>query len=275
MTEDKKAEAHTKFQEIAFAYSILSDVARRKTYDATGSTHSAVDLDGFNWTDFYREQYSYAVSDYAITKFAKKYKKSQEEKEDILAAYEDSEGNMDGIYESVMLSDVVQDDKRFRAIIDAAIADGDVPAFDAYTKESKKARQKRLKAAGREAKEAEERARELGVYDKLFGGGDGADGGTKGKGKGKGKGKPAGSEDALAAIIQKRQGSRMSDFFAGMAKYEAETGPGKRKKRAAEEEPPSEAFQAAAAKLKKGSGTGDGSKGAKGAKTGSAKRARR
>ncbi len=152
MTEDKKAEAHTKFQEIAFAYSILSDVARRKTYDATGSTHSAVDLDGFNWTDFYREQYSDAVSDDAITKFAKKYKKSQEEKEDILAAYEDSEGNMDGIYESVMLSDVVQDDKRFRAIIDAAIADGDVPAFDAYTKESKKARQKRLKAAGREAR---------------------------------------------------------------------------------------------------------------------------
>ena len=35
--EDKDS-AHTKFQEIAFAYAILSDQRRRKRYDTTGRT---------------------------------------------------------------------------------------------------------------------------------------------------------------------------------------------------------------------------------------------
>ena len=38
---------------IAFAYAVLSDPARRKRYDETGSTsESIVDSDGFSWTDF-------------------------------------------------------------------------------------------------------------------------------------------------------------------------------------------------------------------------------
>src|SRR4051794_23280445 len=37
-TAEEKDEAHRRFQEIAFAYAILSDEKRRKRYDTTGNT---------------------------------------------------------------------------------------------------------------------------------------------------------------------------------------------------------------------------------------------
>lgn len=239
MPGDQKAAAHDKFQAIAFAYAVLSNPARRKRYDATGSTaESIVDSDGFNWSDYYREQFRDAVSADVIKKFAKKYKGSDEEKDDVLVAYEECEGDMDRVYERVMLSDVAADDERFRSIIDEAIAAEDVPAFDTYTKESKKKRAARLKAAKAEAAEAEDYAKELGVHDKLFGG-------KKGK---KAKG---GSEDDLAALIKKRQQDRSAAFLDRLAdKYGAKEGKKRGKKRAVEEEPSEEAFAAAAAKLK-------------------------
>ncbi|KAI1141521.1 DnaJ domain-containing protein [Hypoxylon sp. FL0543] len=243
VSEDKKQKAHEAFQSIAFAYAVLSDPARRKRYDETGSTsESIVDSDGFSWSDFYREQYRDAVTADAIEKFAKQYKGSDEEKDDILIAYEEHKGNMDKIYESVMLSDVLEDDERFRAIIDEAIANKDVPAFKAYTKESKKSKEARIKAAKQESTEAEEYAKELGVHDKLFG-----------KKDNKGKSKKGSSEDDLAALIRSNQKSR-SNFLDNLAaKYGATSSPKKGRKRASpEEEPSEEAFQAAAARLKKG-----------------------
>ncbi|RDA88085.1 hypothetical protein CP532_5291 [Ophiocordyceps camponoti-leonardi (nom. inval.)] len=162
--EDKKTEAHSKFQSIAFAYAVLSDPVRRKRFDATGSTaESVVDSDGFDWSDFYREQFKDAVSADAIEKFAREYKGSDEEKDDVLAAYEECQGDLDGVYERVMLSNAGSDDVRFRRIIDEAIDRGDVDAFTAYTKESKRKRAARLKAATAEEAEAEDYAKELGA----------------------------------------------------------------------------------------------------------------
>ncbi|KAK7932462.1 DnaJ domain protein [Apiospora marii] len=267
----KKQEATEKFQQIAFAYAVLSDPARRKRYDETGSTSEAiVDAEGFSWSDFYSAQFRDAISDDAIAKFAAVYKKSDEEKDDVLAAYEQGEGDMDVVYESVMLSSVLEDDARFRAIIDAAIEGEDVPAFRAYTKETKKSKNARVKAAQGEANEAEEYAKELGIHDKLFGGG-------KDKGSGSGsttktgkKGKKDASEDALAALIRKNQQSReerQGNFFADL---EAKWGGGgdgskKGKKRTHDEEmdePPEEAFAAVGAR-KKGK-TADASSGSNG-----------
>ncbi|KAJ0119480.1 hypothetical protein J7T55_013682 [Diaporthe amygdali] len=253
--EDQKEEATTAFQSIAFAYAILSDPARRKRYDATGSTsESIVDSEGFNWSEYYREQFAEAISEDAINKFAAKYKGSDEEKDDILIAYEQSKGDMDGVYESVMLSDVLVDDERFRRIIDEAIESGDVKAFKAYTKESAKSKQARVKAAQGEAQEAEDYAKELGVHDKLFGDKKGA----KGKGKSKGKDK---SEDSLAALIKSRQKDRGEDFFDHLVeKYggsSAKQSAKGRKKKVVEEEPDEAAFQAAAARLGKNKASGD------------------
>lgn len=229
---------------MAFAYAVLSDPARRKRYDTTGSTaESIVDSEGFDWSEFYREQFRDAVSSDAIEKFASKYKGSDEEKDDVLVAYEQCAGDMDALFEHVILSSVVEDEERFRAIIDQAIRDEAVPAFKAYTKEPKLKRAARLKRARSEAAEAEDYAKELGVHDQIFG--------AK---KGKKSGKAGGSEDALAALIQRRQQDRSESFFDHLeAKYGA-PGKGKKgKKRVGDEEPSEEAFQAAAAKLKNGS----------------------
>ncbi|KAF4952881.1 hypothetical protein FGADI_6376 [Fusarium gaditjirri] len=242
--QDQKDAAHEKFQAIAFAYAILSDPTRRKRYDETGSTsESIVDSEGFNWSDYYREQYKESVSGDAIEKFAKKYKGSDEEKGDVLDAYELCRGDMDALYERVILSDVLEDDERFREIIDTAIKSKKVPSFPAYTKESKKKREGRAKQARAEATEAEDYAKELGVHDKLFGG-------DKKSKKKKGKGN---SEDDLAALIQKRQQDRSESFLDHLAeKYGAKEnkGKGKGKKRPVEDEPSEEAFQAAASRLK-------------------------
>ncbi|KAI2628767.1 DnaJ domain-containing protein [Hypoxylon sp. NC1633] len=237
--EGQKKEAHETFQSIAFAYAVLSDPARRKRYDETGSTsESVVDSDGFSWSDFYREQYRDTVTTDAIEKFAKQYKGSDEEKDDILIAYEQHKGDMDKIYESVMLSDVLEDDERFREVIDEAIANKDVPAFKTYTKESKKSKAARVKAAKEESTEAEEYAKELGVHDKLFGN----------KNKKVGKAKKGSSEDDLAALIRRNQQGRGNFLDNLAAKYGAASSAKKGKKRAV----PEEAFQAAAARLKKG-----------------------
>lgn len=231
---------------------MLSDPARRKKYDATGSTsESIVDSDGFNWSDFYREQFADAISSGAIDKFAAKYKRSDEERGDVLAAYETYKGNMDGVYESVMLSDVLEDDERFRGIIDAAIESGDVKGYKAYFKESRKSKEARAKAARDEGDEAEEYAKELGVHEKLFGDKQGAGKAKKGKGKEK-------SEDALAALIRGNQAKRGESFLDSLAeKYGAVPKGKKGKKRVSEEledEPSEEAFQAAAARVFGGKG---------------------
>ncbi|CAM1501905.1 Fc.00g038890.m01.CDS01 [Cosmosporella sp. VM-42] len=241
--DNKKAKAHEIFQEIAFAYAVLSDPIRRKRYDETGSTaESIVDSEGFNWSDYYHEQYKDSISDDAIKKFAEKYKGSEEEKEDLLNAFEICEGDMDKVYELVMVSSVLEDDERFRKIIEAAIENREVPSFRVYTKESKTRREARVKKARAEAAEAEDYAKELGVHDKLFG--------DKKKKKKKGKGS---AEDDLAALIQKRQKDRSQTFLDNLAKkYGAKEPKAKKgKKRAVEEEPSEEAFQAAAAKLRK------------------------
>lgn len=145
---------------------------------------------------------------------------------------------MDKIYATVMLSDVLKDDQRIRDIIDEAIASGDVKEFKAYKTESQKSKDARVKNAQKEGKEAEEYAKELGVHDKLFGGG-------KKKAK-------KDSEADLAALIRGNQAKRGGDFLDNLAAKYGAVPKAKGKKRAIEEdEPDEEAFQAAAARLKK------------------------
>jgi DnaJ family protein C protein 9 len=247
-------DAKLKFQEIAFAYAVLSDPVRRKRYDVTGSTSESIDFDGFSWSEFYQEQFRDVVTADAIEQFAKGYKNSPEEKDDVLEAYRQSKGRWSDIYETVMLSDPLEDEDRFRTIIDDAIAKGEVEAYKAYTKETKKDKTARMKAARKEGEEALAYARELGVEEKLFG---------TGKGR-----KKESCEDALSALIKKNQAGRSSFLDQLEAKYAGNSKSSKGKKsrlRDLEDDvddahgmPSEEAFQAAAAKLKgKKSAAGD------------------
>lgn len=68
-----------------------------------------------------------------------------------------------------MLSSPLDDEERFREIIDAAIESKVVEAYPAYTNETEKQKTARMKAARKEAKEAEDAAKELGLRVKLAG----------------------------------------------------------------------------------------------------------
>lgn len=160
--DEDKATAHTKFQEIAFAYAILSDPRRRTRYDTTGRTEESAHLDAdddFDWIAFYRAQFAELVTNSAISNFKAEYQGSDEEKAALLAAYDVHQGDMNKVYEVIMLSSPLEDEDRFRGILDAAIAAGTVVAHKKYTQETERSRKARMERARREARQAEKRDR--------------------------------------------------------------------------------------------------------------------
>lgn len=198
------AAAHHTFQTIVLAYSILSDPARKKLFDETGLTGEEGQDGDFNWKEFYNSCFAESVSAEKVEEFKKSYQGSDEERADLLRYYEEGEGDWEYIHEHVLCSEVEADEERFRKIIKEAIKEGEVKEFPKF-KKGNTAREikKRLDAARNEGKEAEEMAKEKGVYEELFG---------KKKGK---KG-----DEGLAALIRKRQEGRMNGFLAGLeAKY--------------------------------------------------------
>lgn len=133
-----------------------------------------------------------------------------------------------------MLSNVLDDEDRFRSIIDAEIQAGNVEGYDAYINEPEKKRQARRKQAERDAREAERHAEDLGLN------------GHKRAGKKKG----SGGENDLAAMIQQRQKGRAATFLDDLeAKYAAPKT--KSKKKRPLEEPSEEAFKQMGARSKK------------------------
>lgn len=264
-----KDTAHTKFQAIAFAYAILSSPTRRSRYDRTGSTSDSL-LDSsdsdFDWGTFYREQFADVVTGDTLDAFKANYVSSGEERRDVLAAYTSSKGNMNAVYRSVMLSNPLDDEERYREMIDKAVAEGEVEAYAAYTGETRAKRERRMEMARREGRDAKAHARELGVEEKVFGNGAGKKGGKKE------------ADGGLAALIQQRQKGRAAELFDKLeAKYAGgqdgegggeagAKGKGKKgKKRTADaviDEPPEEAFQKMAERAEKNSKARDGLKGA-------------
>lgn len=231
----EKENAHVRFQEVAFAYAILSDERRRKRYDTTGNTSESLDLenDDFDWLAFYREQYAGVVTEATINKFADSYRHSEEERMHLLAAYKKHKGSMPKVYEEVMLSDMLEDEERFRKIIDKAIEDGEVESYASYINESEKSRKRRMDRERTRREKHEKRARNAA--------GGGEDDFKSEKSDSKGK-NGHGSTSDLLAMIQQRQKSRAEDFFDRLeAKYSAPSGKSSTK-RTALDEPPEEAF---------------------------------
>jgi DnaJ family protein C protein 9 len=246
--EADKTEANKKFQEIAFAYAVLSDDSRRRRYDLTGSTAETLVEDGdFNWLNFYREQFENVVNEEAINKLSNEYKGGEDERRDLVKAYKKGKGNLSVIYELVMLSDILEDDDRFRQIVDEEIANGNIKSLPAYEKETDATRQK--------AKDAERKRRE--DYDKQEArkeakkkSGEPADG--KVASKAKPKSKKGGVDDmaGLAALIQQRQKARAGNFFDQLEDKYAPKSRGS-KRSTPMDEPPEEMFEANRAKKPK------------------------
>ena len=172
---------------------------------------------------------------------------SREEIDDLKATYEETGGSLDDIMTHIPHS-THEDEARFVMTISDLIAKGELTATPTWNKSSKdeKAKLVRKKEADKEAKEAEELAKELGVWDEFYG--SGKEGARKGKGKGKSNGKGKGKKKAesegeegeeeedhsalQALILKKRQnaGSFLDDLAAKYADPQPRRAKGKRKK---------------------------------------------
>ncbi|XP_069836611.1 dnaJ homolog subfamily C member 9 [Dendropsophus ebraccatus] len=194
VTEQEKEEATVKFQVLGKVYSVLSDKEQKALYDEQGIVDEESDTisQDRNWEEYWRLLFKkITVED--IKAYEEKYKGSEEERADIIQAYMDFEGDMDDIMDSVILA-VIDDEPRFRDVLEKAIKKKEVPAYDAFVKESKKKREQRKKRAHAEAAEAEAMKKEIGLGD---------------------------GEDDLKALIQKRQKDREKEVDSFMAQLEA------------------------------------------------------
>ncbi|PUU73543.1 hypothetical protein B9Z19DRAFT_1094889 [Tuber borchii] len=291
--EDKRDAAKIAFQELTFAYGVLSDEARRKRFDETGSTSEAAE-GGFDWKAFYKAQMADLITTESLKKFKEEYQGSEEERQAVIHAYQASEGSMDKIFESVMCSDVLEDEERFREIINEALDEGQIKSFRNFTHENKASKKRRRAKAEAERREAEAYAKELGIHDELFSNkkakaedvedGEGEEEADKGSKKSKGKKtkKADAAEDDISGLrnlIQKRSNNRMEEMMSNLeAKYlpkpktkkKATTNSKRKKATDVEEEaelgpsePTEEQFRAARARME-GSEKNKDTKGARG-----------
>lgn len=153
------------------------------------------------------------------------------------------QGKMGSLYGYVMLSNMLEDEERFRTIIDTAIAKGEVEAYPAYTNETEAQQKKRIDRARKEADtEAQEADEEIEEVKK-----------KQAKKAGTAKATKTGSLDSLAALIQGKNKGRGDDFLANLeAKYAGkQSGKGGKKRAKADVEPTDEEFEAIQAKLKR------------------------
>jgi len=273
-SESVKSDASTKFQQIGFAYAVLSDEKRRQRYDKTGKTDEGFDLaagdDG--WEAYFEDLFD-RVTRGKLDEMKKEYQGmvsgllethgslmhilgSSEEVEDLKKAYNETEGSIGDIMALIPHS-THEDEARFIVVISNLISKGELQVLPTWesTVKDEKARLVRKKQGEKEAREAEQLAKELGVWDEFYG--SGKIGQRKGKGKGKAaaKGDVDGEEDvsALQALILKKKEKNMDSFFDGLAaKYAEPTSKSKGKKRGKptdndDDEPPSKRSRKAAA----------------------------
>ncbi|KAK3761881.1 hypothetical protein RRG08_060615 [Elysia crispata] len=163
LNTDKEA-ATKKFQLLSQVYSILADEARRREYDDTGEVdeEASVDQDR-DWTEYWRLLFP-KVTAKDIEEFGEKYRGSDEEMKDLKKAYLSSEGDMATILDTVLCC-TYEDEERFAKVLRDLIKDGQLPAFDKFSKENIKKKSARLKKAKQEAAEAEEEAKKLKLGD--------------------------------------------------------------------------------------------------------------
>lgn len=227
--EESKAKAAAKFQQIGFAYAVLSTPARRTRYDTAGRTNESMFEEAMDWNAYFRELWTGEVNADTLDEFKAKYQNSNEERDDILEAYSNTKGHLAEMVDHVPYMSLRHDRERIEEIVEKAIKAKEVKRtkqWDATRRDDAL-----LKAA--EKKEAEEEqeaiqmAREMGVYDALFG-----DQATKAKSRASGQGrakkrKQAGEEEgedlsSLQSLIVKRNQARGGRMDNLIAKLEAE-----------------------------------------------------
>lgn len=158
--DTEREEFHRQFQTISFAYSILSDEKKKKRYDRTGSLE---ELDDENLADLFNDLYESGISKEMIEEDRLAYQGSQEEIDDIIKAYNESEGDLGWIFETVPHSDIERDEDRIVEILNNQIKEKNIKKLKKFANENAKTKKARKVKANKEAVEAEELAKELGI----------------------------------------------------------------------------------------------------------------
>ncbi|XP_047190700.1 dnaJ homolog subfamily C member 9 [Scophthalmus maximus] len=186
--------ATEKFQVLGKLYSVLSDKEQRAVYDEQGVVDEESDALSQErcWEDHWRLLFpKITVQD--ILEFEKKYKGSDEERQDLMQLYVQHQGDMDAITASALCCSQ-EDEPRLCSIIQAAIQSGDATAFPAFTQESVKKKRARRKRADRERQEAEEMQKEMSLGDE---------------------------DDSLVMMLRQKQQSREQNFNSFLSDLEA------------------------------------------------------
>ncbi|XP_035028799.1 dnaJ homolog subfamily C member 9 [Hippoglossus stenolepis] len=186
-------QATEKFQVLGKLYAVLSDKEQRAVYDEQGLVDEESDVLSQDrcWEDYWRVLFpKITVND--ILEFEKKYKGSDEERQDLIKLYVQHEGEMNAIMASALCCSQ-EDEPRLCSIIQAAIEKKEVTAFPAFTQESVKKKRARRKRADREREEAEEAQKELGLGDE---------------------------EDSLVMMLKQKQKSREQNFNSFLSDLE-------------------------------------------------------
>lgn len=196
--------ATEKFQVLGKVYAVLSDAEQKAVYDEQGIVDEESDMLSQDrcWEDYWRVLFP-KITQQDIIEFEKKYKGTDEERQDVLQLYVNFEGDMDAIMDSTLCCSQ-EDEPRISRIIQDAIDKKEVTAFPAFTKETDKKKKARRKRADKEREEAEQMQKEMGLGDE---------------------------EDSLAKMIKLRHSSREKNFDSFLSDLEAKYAPkGKSKK---------------------------------------------
>ena len=137
-------DAAVQFQTLQKVYGVLSDADKRRVYDETGRFDDADGLsdEKFNSLyEYYRGIYK-QVTEEDIESFELEYRGGDEEKKDLLEAYEKFAGNMSKVFMWVMCSEEAVDSHRFADVVDAAVDAGESKRYPAFTSWAAKIRKK-------------------------------------------------------------------------------------------------------------------------------------
>ena len=166
---------------------------------------------------------------------------SEEETTDLLEAYQKTSGDLDEIMNRIPHS-TGQDETRFIEILNDKIGNGEIESCKKWksTSTDKKAKKRRESTGLAEAKQAEKHARDLGIWEEMYGNVRSEEKDSKDKLGGKKEGSSSSvkrsrtddEEDlsGLAAMIARSLSSRESAMDALFEKYSKPQGKGKKKK---------------------------------------------
>jgi len=156
--KNKSEDAEQKFKTLSRIHKILVNKETRKEYDEFGEIveESISDMLGKSdnevWGDYWRTLYP-KVTLQKLEKFEQEYKNSKEEIADIKHTYTQCKGNMDKIMDSIMFSRL-EDEERYRKIINEHISSGELKSYKTFTNESDKKKQARIARFKEEEEEA-------------------------------------------------------------------------------------------------------------------------